>query len=151
MSDILTRLSVEGVIYFRTSFSAPFGVRVPEFRDVVRFHFAHRGGCDVVVEGRAEPVRLAEGDLLIVPHGARHALLSPETPADAALDLDRVVEEAGFAGQGVLVHGGGAAAEIEGGTELICGHFSFAPGGRHVVLERLPPALHIPGYDQAVG
>lgn len=34
LSDILTRLSLHGTLYFRTSFTEPWGVRVPAFRDV---------------------------------------------------------------------------------------------------------------------
>ncbi|MGB0506045.1 MAG: cupin domain-containing protein, partial [Pikeienuella sp.] len=40
LSDILTRLSVKGALYFRTSFTPPWGVEVPAFENVARFHFA---------------------------------------------------------------------------------------------------------------
>ena len=33
LSDILTRLSLRGTLYFRTSFTEPWGVRVPAFRE----------------------------------------------------------------------------------------------------------------------
>jgi len=55
LSDILTRLSLQGTLYFRTSFTEPWGVRVPAFRNVTRFHYAHRGEAlvrvsDVAIE-----------------------------------------------------------------------------------------------------
>ena len=50
LSDILTRLSLRGTLYFRTSFTEPWGVRVPAFSNVARFHFVHRGECVVRVQ-----------------------------------------------------------------------------------------------------
>ena len=52
LSDILSQLSVEGTLYFRTSFTPPFGVKVPPFENVARFHYAHRGTCRVAVAGQ---------------------------------------------------------------------------------------------------
>ncbi len=77
LSDILTRLSLRGTLYFRTSFTEPWGVRVPAHRNVARFHFAHRGEALVRVEGQSAPITLAQGDLVIVPHGAAHVLSMP--------------------------------------------------------------------------
>ena len=72
LSDILMRLNLKGTLYFRTSFTSPWGVEVPPFEDVARFHYVHRGGCLVRVSGADGLVALAQGDLLIVPKGAGH-------------------------------------------------------------------------------
>jgi len=48
---------------------------------------------------------VAQG-VLIIPHGAIHALYHVHSP-DALLPLDRVLEDSGFERHGVLVHGGG--------------------------------------------
>ena len=72
LSDILMRLNLKGSLYFRTSFTSPWGVEVPPFQNVARFHFAHRGRCLVRVAGAGAPVALEQGDLLIVPRGAGH-------------------------------------------------------------------------------
>ncbi len=148
LSDILMRLSVEGVLYFRRSFTPPFGVRVPKFSNVARFHYVQRGTCMVSVAGIDQPVTLAQGDLLIVPHGATHCLFSPDFSPEDAPDLDTVLKQAGYQGKGVFVHGGETSTKD---TQLICGHFSFTPGGRHMIFERLPPYLHVTDYGENIG
>lgn len=148
LSDILTRLSLRGTLYFRTSFTEPWGVRVPAFRDVARFHFAHRGEALVRVESQPVPVHLAQGDLVIIPHGAAHVLSCRHTGPDEALPLDDILTRAGFPGHGTLVWGGEGDARD---TQLICGHFALAEGSRHLLFERLPPFIHLRGYGDEAG
>jgi len=148
LSDILTRLSLRGTLYFRTSFTEPWGVRVPAFRDVARFHFAHRGEALVRVIGQSAPVTLAQGDLAIVPHGTAHVLSCRHTGPDEALPLDDVLARSGFPGHGTLVWGGEGSPRD---TQLICGHFALAEGSRHILLDRLPPLIHLRGYGEEAG
>ena len=148
LSDILTRLSLRGTLYFRTSFTEPWGVRVPAFRDVARFHFAHRGEALVRVAGEAAPVHLAQGDLIVIPHGAAHVLSCRHTGPDEALPLDDILTRAGFPGHGTLVWGGD---ESPRDTQLICGHFALAEGSRHLLFDRLPPFIHLRGYGEEAG
>ena len=148
LSDILTNLSMRGTIYFRTSFTKPWGVAVPKYENVARFHFAHRGNCLVRVDGMKKPVDLAQGDLVIIPHGASHALYCGHDPDHTIMPLDTVLEVSGFTGSGVLVYGG---AEPQSETQLICGHFSFEPGMRHILMDRLPPVIHIKNYGESAG
>ncbi|MFA3918348.1 AraC family transcriptional regulator [Ruegeria hyattellae] len=148
LSDILSKLAVRGTLYFRTSLTSPWGIAVPAFENVARFHFAHRGGCLIEVDGSDKVVALAQGDLIIIPHGASHRLYcSPETK-HAILPLDTVVERSGFTGTGVLVYGGD---DDERDTQLICGHFSFDPYAQHMLLERLPSYIHLMNYGEAAG
>jgi AraC family transcriptional activator of mtrCDE len=146
LSDILTRLSVRGALYFRTSFTPPWGVEVPAYENVARFHFAHQGNCMVQVADHV--LRLSQGDLVIIPHGASHRLTCGAGPAEDALPLDEVVQRAGFQGSGVLVYGDGDPL-LE--TQLICGHFSFAKDARHLIFEKLPEFILIRNYGQAAG
>ena len=142
LSDILAALRLRGSLYFRTAFTAPWGIEVPEYRNVARFHFAHRGQCRVRVAGQEDPVLLAEGDLVIVPHGARHIIGEPESAPVA--ELDRVLEASGYQGEGALVYGGEGARPAGHKTELICGHFSLDAGVTHPLIAALPPILHLP-------
>ena len=148
LSDILTRLSLRGSLYFRTSFTEPWGVRVPAFRDVARFHFAHRGEALVRVGEDRQPVHLSQGDLIIIPHGTAHVLSCRHTGPDEALPLDDVLSRSGFRGHGTLVWGGD---ETTRDTQLICGHFALAEGSRHLLFDRLPPFIHLRGYGDEVG
>lgn len=148
LSDILTNLSMRGTIYFRTSFTKPWGVAVPQYENVARFHFAHRGSCLVRVDGVEEPVDLAQGDLVIIPHGAPHSLYCGHDPERTIMPLDKVLELSGFTGSGVLVYGG---EETQNETQLICGHFAFEPGMRHLLMDRLPPVIHLRNYGESAG
>ncbi|WP_299893010.1 AraC family transcriptional regulator [uncultured Ruegeria sp.] len=148
LSDILTSLSLRGSLYFRTSFTKPWGVAVPSFKNVARFHFAHRGGCLVLVDGVEEPVSLAQGDLIIIPHGTSHDLYCGHLHESTIMPLDTVLEKSGYEGSGVLVYGG---EEPQSETQLICGHFSFEPHSKHILLERLPPFIHLKNYGEHAG
>lgn len=149
LSDILMRLSLRGTIYFRTEFTPPWGVAVPAYAQVARFHYVHRGDCILDLEG-GPTVDLAQGDLVIIPHGAAHALRSRHSPADDVLPLDRMLAETGYDGSGVLVfgeEGGGPRPE----TRLICGHVSFEGPMLHPILDRLPDHILLPGYGERAG
>ncbi len=148
LSDILTNLSMRGTIYFRTSFTKPWGVAVPQYENVARFHFAHRGSCLVRVDGMDAPVDMAQGDLVIIPHGAPHALYCGHDPERTIMPLDAVLDTSGFTGSGVLVYGGD---EPQSETQLICGHFSFDPSARHILMDRLPPIIHLKNYGESAG
>lgn len=148
LSDILTRLSLRGTLYFRTSFTEPWGLRVPAFCDVARFHFVHRGEALVRVTGVPEPVQLAQGDLIVIPRGTAHVLSCRHTGPDDALPLDEVLSRSGFPGHGTLVWGG---EESPRDTQLICGHFALAEGSKHLLFDRLPPFIHLRGYGEEAG
>ena len=148
LSDILTKLSVQGTLYFRTSFTMPWGVAVPSYENVARFHFAHRGNCMVSVDGVEKPIQLAQGDLIIIPHGAAHDLYCGHNPEQTVLPLDTVLEKSGYEGSGVLVYGG---EDDDSETQLICGHFSFDKHAQHILMERMPPFIHIKNYGEVSG
>ena len=141
LSNILNVMKLSGTLYFRTSFTAPWGVEVPRFENVSRFHYVHRGRCFAHVEGQEEALLLDQGDLVIIPHGALHTLSDPASVE--VLSVDQVVAESGFSGQGALVHGG---TDTGHETQLICGHFAFDPGASHILIDSLPQYLHIKDY-----
>lgn len=141
LSDILSMMRLSGTLYFRTAFTAPWGVAVPDFENVSRFHYVHRGRCFALVEGETDPVLLEQGDLIIVTRGAAHSLSDPvDAPARA---VDRVVEESGFTGTGALVYGAEAGGHE---TQLVCGHFSFDEGAAHGLLDALPRFIQLKDY-----
>ncbi len=148
LSDILTRLSLQGTLYFRTSFTEPWGVRVPSFENVARFHYVHQGECLLRVEGQETPLRLSKGDLALIPHGAAHVLNCRHSGPEEVLPLDDVLERSGYDGKGLLVYGG-EEPDLE--TQLICGHFSMAKGSRHLLFERLPSSIVIRDYGTEAG
>ena len=44
LDDILDTLDLKGVLYFRTDFSGPWGVTVPDLTGAARFHLVTQGG-----------------------------------------------------------------------------------------------------------
>lgn len=146
LSEILDHLRLRGTLYFTTSFTRPWGVRVPRFKRVARFHMVVRGACWIGV-GDDERVLLEAGDLILIPHGAEHVLAdAPESPTQT---VDEVVERAGFTGTGALVYGGDD--ETSSPTRLVCGHFEFDERFDHPLLEQLPSSILIRWADRLEG
>ena len=136
LSDILDLLQLRGSLYFRTAFSAPWSVAVPPLGRAARFHLAVQGRCLVRV-GAEHSVQLNPGDLIVIPNGHAHVLSDGAGTAPA--ELEDVLRQSGFDGEGVLVYGGESRAD--GDTKLICGHFAFAEGTDHPLLRALPAYL----------
>lgn len=137
ISDILSHLDFAGMLYFSTEFSGDWGVRVPAYENVVRFHLVLRGACHVKVEGSAAGCDIRQGDFLMIPHGAQHDLLAhPNAPAP---ELETVLSEAGYDGKGQLIY---KLRDSGAQTRLLCGHFSFSPQARrNHFLQTLPPFI----------
>lgn len=148
LSDILSRMRLSGTLYFRTSFTSPWSVKVPAYENVARFHFAHQGRCFIRVEGEPTPVRLDQGDLVIITRGASHTLYCDPTTETQAMTLDRVVELSGFTGSGTLVYG---ELGTDHETQLVCGHFAFDKHASHPLIDALPSHIHIAKYGEASG
>lgn len=136
LSEVLSVTKVKSSLYFRTAFSAPWGVTVPSFQKVARFHYVLKGICWVRVDGHSDPIMLEQGDLVVIPLGRSHTLSDTQDRAPTA--LDRVVEDAGYEGEGCLVYGG---PETQAPTSLICGHFEYADEILNPLLRQLPPAI----------
>jgi AraC family transcriptional regulator, activator of mtrCDE len=136
LSDVLDTLRLQGTLYFSTELHRPFGIRVPAYRRVARFHLVVRGSLWVRVTGQEAPIRLEAGDLILIPHGAEHVLQDAET--SAVLSVDDVVRLAGFTGRGALVYGG---PDQGAPTRLVCGHFEYDEGLDHALLAQLPASI----------
>ncbi len=148
LSDILSRMHLSGTLYFRTSFTSPWGVQVPPFENVSRFHFAHSGRCYVRVADQPKAVLLEQGDLIIITRGAGHTLYCDPATEFQALRLDEMVEKSGFSGSGILVYG---EPGVSHETQLVCGHFALDKNTTHPLIEALPSHIHIRNYGEIAG
>lgn len=138
LSDILSAVKLQGMLYFTTEFTPPWGLRVPAHERVVRFHLVTRGGLWVAAARGQAAARLDGGDLVLVPHGAEHTLA--DAPGTPCVEVDRVVQESGFTGRGALVYGG---PDTGNPTRMVCGHFALGGDVGHPFLDRLPPLIVI--------
>lgn len=132
LSDIFNTIHLRGAFYFRTDFTGPWGASVPSLPGAARFHLCIAGECHVALASGAR-VRLAPGDLILIPYGASHVL--SHSPDAAAAPLETILESVGFRGQGVLAIGDG---DPDAATRMVCGHLGFNRGADHPLLRALP-------------
>ena len=120
LSDILDTLRFKSAIYFTTDLRKPWGLAVPDYGNVARFHLVTAGECWVRVGSTTQSICLDTGDLVLIPHGAAH-ILSDEAGRNA-VDVGEIMDTHPLSDEGCLVYGGASA---EGATRLVCGHFEF--------------------------
>jgi len=132
LNDILDTLDLKGVLYFRTDFSPPWAVSVPDHGAAARFHLVVQGRCHVAFESGAA-VTLNPGDLILIPRGRAHVLADDK--GREAASLETVMARVGYDGQGVFVIGDG---DPDASTQMVCGHFTFRRGADHPLLTALP-------------
>src|SRR5207244_5531874 len=87
-------------------------------RDFATFHVVLRGGGFVEVDGVAGRTRLAEGDLVVLPHGSAHVVR--DSPATPATRLEELIAGGAMDARGTLQSGGGGARSV-----LVGGGFYF--------------------------
>lgn len=133
LSEVLRDLSIAGVGYARCELTAPWGLEFPA-EDVVRFHLVVDGPCFLRV-GR-EWTELAVGDVVLLPHGAGHALADRKRGKTTLIDRlePTEVSERSFR----LDTGGGG-----GRTLLACCTVEIGSPAIHPVLSLMPPLLHV--------
>jgi len=148
LSDVLSQIDLKGTLYFRASLTSPWGVTVPAYENVARFHFAHKGRCLVRIDPQQPPLLLEQGDLVIITKGASHKLYCDPKTEEATLPLDTVIEKSGFTGTGALVYG---EPGTDHETQLICGHFAFEKESKNLLIDSLPPFIHVKNYGEASG
>ncbi|WP_399894545.1 AraC family transcriptional regulator [Streptomyces sp. BBFR51] len=106
----------------------------------VKFNAVRRGGCLLRVAGADEPIQLAEGDCYLLTRPLEFTLSS---------DADAVAVEAGpvfaAAENGVARTGEGEDVLLVGGS------FSFGDRARALLLDALPPVIHVPAGSGEAG
>ena len=135
LSEILSTLRLQSVVYFQSDFSAPWGMAMDEV-PVASFHIVVRGQCWLEV-GDADSRQVFAGDMLTFPNGAAHRLT--HRPAAATVSGQAVLQsiqtnESLFRGEDI-------------DTTLVCGHFEFDRTLVHPFLRDLPDLIHIQQAD----
>jgi len=145
LSDVLRDLRLESAVLSVGELRAPWGLAKGNVGGAP-FYIALEGHCVLEVGDVATEVNA--GDLVVLPHWVRHALLSASgaarTPFGHVLEANGVrgnwapgmrIEELHrirFAGDGSV-------------TRIIMGVFSFRDRRRNPLLEALPAVLHVRG------
>src|SRR5262245_64014273 len=85
LSEVLRVVKLDGVLFYNAEFSAPWAAHSidartvtsylsPNSQHVIIFHLMTEGRGYAHVTGDDRPLRLNEGDILIVPNGDSHIL-----------------------------------------------------------------------------
>lgn len=128
LTDILQDLRLERSFYARSDLRAPWGLAFSA-KDGPSFHAIITGHCWLRID--TQKIYLQAGDLVLLPHGVAHQLVSaPEGPALplASLPSERIGQNAAL----LCYEGDGERAL------LICGGVQFAGPIAHPLLKLLP-------------
>ena len=136
LSDVLGLLRLRGQVYCRTELSAPWGLSFTS--EQAQFHVVERGSCLLRPDGSREMIAVAEGDLVVLPHGRGHRLL--DAPGSSAVPIKVAVGGQREGPLSPIRYGGGGAR-----TDLVCGRFGFDLRLAGTILAGLPPVLHVQG------
>jgi len=154
LSDVLRSVRLTGALFFLVDARTPWveelpaasefaRILLPEAQHVVSYHVVVEGACwGRLTSAPGPPVRLAAGDILVIPHGDPYALSSAPglraayTPAEA-LDFLRAMA---VGEQPPVVVEGGAGPER---LLVLCGFLGCDVRPYNPVLHALPRLLHL--------
>ncbi|MFR9775399.1 AraC family transcriptional regulator [Micromonospora sp. MS34] len=132
LEDVLALLGVTGHVSAALAAGGRWSVRFPPPAGV-KFNAVRRGRCLLRVDGVAEPVELAEGDCYLLTRPASYLLAGdPDVPPEPAGPI--------FAAAADGVARAGTGDEVF----LIGGAFTFTGRARALLLDDLPPVIHVP-------
>lgn len=136
LSAILDSVRLASTAISCAHLGAPWSIRT-EGAPAGVFHAVLEGSAWIDAGSAGPPLRLAQGDVVVIPSGGPHTLCDElSTPEVAIRDLPL---KRGQNGVGVLRHGGpGARARI------FCGTFHLEHDAERSLLSLLPPLMHVP-------
>lgn len=146
LGEALHLLRMSGAFYCRSELGAPWGLGIPAMQGCLWFHVVTSGACALELDDVCEPLALVPGDLVVVPHGRGHRLVSErgvDTPSVESLPQEMVTER-----YSVLAHGGRGAR-----TTLVCGALRADDPEARQLFGALPSVIHLPAaaaYDMGV-
>jgi AraC-like DNA-binding protein len=154
LSGMLGAVHMTGAIFVNARLSAPWGLTVPHVREfaatlapgtehLVNYHLIAEGHALARIEGVPE-MRLAPGDILILPHGDGHSL-SNGAPTQF---VDTGTRLAGYLSGDLIDDELGEGGEP---THMICGFFGCDRHAAQLFLAGLPPMLRLHIRGDAAG
>jgi AraC-like DNA-binding protein len=135
LTQVLDAAHLGGRLSARISVQAPWGLRFGYVERLAGFHVVTQGQCWLQADGLAAPVRLCEGDVVLLPHGAAHVLA--DDLASPVVDLHPIVARIAPGQTIPLPQGDGSS------TTLLCGSYSFSLDGGNPLFRGLPALIHL--------
>jgi AraC-like DNA-binding protein len=153
LSGVLKSVRLEGAVYLKAEFTAPWCIRgkygltsvrarLPGADHLVFFHFLTEGRCKVRLADGVEVLDVAAGDLVLFPQDDKHLMGSDLHLAP--METDSLAAAAAPADSDFIQirHGGGGAA-----TRIVCGYLACSRSLCRPLFEALPRVLRIPIGD----
>jgi AraC-like DNA-binding protein len=154
-SEILSRVKLDGAVFFRAEFSAPWGVSTsstnlmaaqlaPGAEHLVLYHFVLEGGALVqLADGLS--VELKPGDVVVFPHGHQHNMTSVKgaTEPFPNYGISAKIEARDLS---PLRAGGGGET-----SKFVCGYMTCDPHLSRPILAGLPPVFRVNVRTDASG
>jgi AraC-like DNA-binding protein len=142
LGEALHLLRLQGTLYCQSQLSAPWGIDIPPLAPQMSFVVLTQGRGWLIVEGNA-PHLLEPGTLTLIPHGARHRLVSDvNVPAVPLFDLpiQRISERY----ERVSINGGGELSQATYGV------MRFEHGAATRLIAALPSVVRVePWADES--
>jgi AraC-like DNA-binding protein len=148
LSNVLSGLQQESIVFCHAELTAPWGFAKAHLQGTP-FHAVTAGCAWVKLSDEAQPRQLEAGDLIVLPQGDAHLLLSE--PQAKTISFTELLADRGAklwqpgmrsAGPVHLTYGGGGAL-----TTLVSGVFAFADRRRNPLVAALPGVIHIRGKE----
>ncbi len=141
IAEVMQSVHLSPAVFGPMEMGAPWRLRVPA-RDYLSFYVVREGSARLELPdahpAHRGPVRLAAGDAVLLPRVSAHVLRDAGPGLATPLDFDYDGCPRVPAGQAHRFGGDGAV------TSMVAGHFSMGGTHRNVLLDTLPPAIHVP-------
>ncbi len=134
ISDILNKIKLSGAVYFKSDFSAPWGINIPQSL-FAQFHIVTRGQC--VLRVKDKNIQLFAGDIIVLPLGGEHWLADNESSERRS---EQEVIDA-------LTNGISLFGRYPISATMLCGHFEFDRSIDHPLINELPEIIHITNVE----
>lgn len=149
VSDILRAVRLTAEVFGRFEAGAPWAMRVPG-DDYFAFYLIARGSAWLELAGNdgrttATAITLSAGDVVLLPHGGTHILRDSQRSIAVEHHAGANSCPRPMTMETIRLGGDGPAAT------LVAGAFRFGAEGRGVLLETLPPILHVAAGDADMG
>jgi AraC-like DNA-binding protein len=131
LSDVLASVRIGSAVIGRANLRAPWGISVDPMRNAA-VHVVQQGECWLRLAGGTEPIRLSEGDVILVAAGVGHSL---GAPSDAPVSPIATVLSAKLS-ENDQPRGNGV-------TTLLCAKYALDGAGPHPMISLLPPLIHL--------
>jgi len=148
IAEVMESVHLSPAVFGRMELGEPWRLRVPA-RDYLSFYVVSQGEARLELPdahpAHRGPIGLAAGDAVLLPRVSAHVLASAGAARAAPAEFDYEGCPRVPTGQAGRFGGDGAV------TSLVAGHFAMGGARRNVLLDTLPPAIHIPAGDPGVG